>query len=147
MSVQKRLRTKTLVLLGLMILFGPLGDVLLGKGMKQIGAIENYSPGALGSVFFQTFTSPTIWLGIAALIVFFICYLLVLTWADYSYVMPASAASYAVVPMLAALWLQETVTPTRWLGVALISLGVALVGITSPSTAHLRKSRSAVEPS
>ncbi len=136
MSPHRRLRTKTLALLALMILFGPFGDVLLSKGMKQIGSIEHYTPAALASAFFQTFTSGTVWLGISTLIVFFVCYLLVLTWADYSYVMPASAASYAVVPLLGALWLGERVTSMRWTGVALITLGVLLVGSTAPSTSH-----------
>ncbi len=136
MSHHHRLRTKTVVLLALMIFFGPFGDVLLSKGMKEIGSIEDFSPSALAHVFFQVFTHPAIWLGIGALIAFFICYLLVLTWADFSFVLPASAASYAVVPLFGALWLKETVTPMRWVGVILISLGVAVVGLTSPSTTH-----------
>ena len=134
MSYHRTLRTKTVVLLALMIFFGPFGDVLLSKGMKEIGAINDYSPAALAHVFVQVFTHPTIWLGIATLIAFFICYLLVLTWADFSFVLPASAASYALVALFGAFWLRETVTPMRWAGVMIISLGVMLVGLTSPST-------------
>ena len=65
---------------------------------------------------------------------FFVGYMLVLSWADFSYVLPATATSYAIVPLLGYLLLGEMVSATRWAGVALICLGVMLVGSTPPST-------------
>jgi uncharacterized membrane protein len=56
----------------------------------------------------------------------------VLSWADYSYVMPASAFGYAVVTFMGMTVLGEKVTGRRWLGVGLICLGVVLVGRTNP---------------
>jgi drug/metabolite transporter (DMT)-like permease len=132
--VHHRLRAKTVVLLVLMVLFGSTGDILLSAGMKKIGAVNDWSPAALAGVVFQTFTSGTVWLGISGLILFFVCYLLVLSWADYSFVLPATATSYVVVPLLGFLLLGEMVGPVRWAGVALIGVGVALVGLTPPST-------------
>ncbi len=58
----------------------------------------------------------------------------VVSWADYSYVMPAGAFGYAVQTALAVVILHEMVTPKRWIGVALICIGVLLVGQTKPST-------------
>lgn len=133
MTEQTR-KTKTYVLLILMIGAGSIGDVLLSKGMKEIGAVDDWSFAALWNVFLQTFTSPTIWLGIASLILFFLCYILVLSWADFSYVLPASATSYAIVPLLGYLVLGEVVSSLRWTGVALICCGVALVGLTPHTT-------------
>ncbi len=127
-------RTKTVVLLALMILCGAAGDVLLSKGMKEIGAVEDWSPAALAATYVRVFTHGTVWLGIACLIGFFVCYLLVLTWADFSYVLPASSLSYALVALLGWLVLGETVTMLRWCGVGLICMGVGLVGITPHST-------------
>jgi drug/metabolite transporter (DMT)-like permease len=134
MTAQKRLLRKTYVLLVLMVLAGAIGDVLLSKGMKQIGEVADWSPGALAGVFFQTFTSGTVWLGIGCLILFFVGYMLVLSWADFSYVLPATASSYAVVALLGYLVLGEMVSAARWTGVALICLGVMLVGSTPLST-------------
>ena len=136
--------TKTYVLLALMVAAGSAGDVLLSKGMKQIGEVRDWSPAALWDVFLQVFTSPTIWLGIAGLLTFFVCYMLVLSWADLSYVLPASATSYVIVPLLGYFWLGETVKPLRWTGVAFICLGVALVGSTPHTTT--RGSAPAEEP-
>ena len=68
------------------------------------------------------------------MLVFLVAYLLVLSWADYSYVLPASATGYVVVPLLGYAVLHEVVTPVRWTGAVLICLGVALVGRTPRRT-------------
>jgi drug/metabolite transporter (DMT)-like permease len=130
MPPTKTLRTKTHVLVVLMVLFSSVGDILLSKGMKQIGSVSLASPASLVAAFAGTVTNGMIWLGIGCLLLFFVSYLLVLSWADYSYVMPASATGYAVVPLLGYLLLGEAVTSTRWVGVSIICLGVALVGRT-----------------
>jgi drug/metabolite transporter (DMT)-like permease len=117
-----------------MVFFSSLGNVLLSKGMKQVGEIANFSPLALLQVFLRTFTNASIWLGILSLLVFFVSYLLLLSWADLSYVQPASAVGYAMVALLGYLLLGESVSPTRWIGVLFICGGVGLVGGTDPST-------------
>lgn len=64
--------------------------------------------------------------------------MLVLSWADYSYVQPASSVSYAMVALLAHFLLRETISPVRWLGVLIICLGVLVVGYTPPRTTEPR---------
>ena len=78
--------------------------------------------------------SSAIWLGITSLLAFFVTYMFVLSWADYSYVQPASSVAYVVVALLGHFVLRETVTPIGWMGVSVISLGVFVVGRTSPGT-------------
>lgn len=129
----KRLRTKTYLLLALMVFFSSLGNVLLSRGMKETGEIQDFSPRALADAFGKVFTNGSIWLGIWSLLVFFVSYLLVLSWADLSYVQPASAIGYALVAMLGYFMLGEFISPTRWTGVVVICAGVALVGRTDPS--------------
>jgi uncharacterized membrane protein len=58
------------------------------------------------------------------------------SWADYSFVMPAGAFGYAVQTMLAIVVLHEVVSPKRWIGVAMICVGVLLVGQTKPNTTN-----------
>jgi drug/metabolite transporter (DMT)-like permease len=60
--------------------------------------------------------------------------MLVLSWADYSYVQPATAMGYVIVALLGHFVLHETVTPLRWIGISLIFLGVLVVGHTPPRT-------------
>jgi len=129
---------RTYALVVLMVLFSSVGDILLSKGMKQIGEVSLATPGLLAMAFFQTVTNKTIWLGITGLLLFFVCYLVVLSWADYSFVQPTSASGYAIVPLLGYLLLGEVVPSTRWLGVACICMGVLLVGRTPPRTTETR---------
>jgi drug/metabolite transporter (DMT)-like permease len=137
MSHERRLRVKTLVVVFLMVMSGSVGNVFLKRGMDRIGAVE-LAPASLAHAFWQTVASATIWLGIAFLLTFFLLYLLVLSWADYSYVMPASAFGYAIVVFLGVAVLGESVSMRRWLGVALICIGVMLVGRTKPRTTEAR---------
>jgi uncharacterized membrane protein len=130
----KQLRLKTQLMILIMILAGPLGNTMLAKGMKSIGAVSFSSASVVLETLGRILSSGTIWLGIALMITFFVAYSLVLSWADYSYVQPASAMAYAVVAILGVLVLHESVSPIRWLGIAVVCLGVVVVGRTHPNT-------------
>lgn len=119
-----------------MIFAGPLGNVLLGKGMKHAGALHIWPPSALLTTGIHIFSIASIWLGIGSLILFLVSYMLVLSWADYSYVQPAASLAYGVVALLSWAILGEHVSLLRWLGIAIICLGVFVVGRTSPRTTH-----------
>jgi len=134
MTSSRNLLPKTIALLILVPIFGSLGNVLLGKGMRGVGEIRDLSVPSLAVYLLKILSSGWIWLGIGSLLVFFVSYLLVLSWADYSYVMPVTAVGYVLAPLLAHLLLGEAVPGARWVGAAFIFLGVALVGRTPPST-------------
>ncbi len=134
MTSSSGLHFKTAILIVVMVSVAPLGDMFLGKGMKQIGAMPGWAPSELFDFFFRAYTSTTIWTGICLLLAFFISYLVVLSWADYSYVLPASSIATLVVTLLARFVLHETVRPLRWAGVAMVCLGVFTVGNTHPRT-------------
>ena len=133
MASEKRLRIKTLVMVLAMVVCANAGDLLLKRGMTEIGAVAITASG-VSHAFWMTVTSPTIWAGIVFLIGFMVSYMTVLSWADYSYVMPAGAFGYAILTLLAVVFLHENVTSKRWVGVLLICLGVLLVGQTKPRT-------------
>jgi drug/metabolite transporter (DMT)-like permease len=116
------------------IILGPLGNVFLGKAMKGIGTVASARILDLVPIASRVLASGYIWLGIACLLGFFIAHMLLLTWADYSYVQPATSLSYLSISVLSCLLLGEMISPLRWLGVTVICLGVFLVGRTSPST-------------
>jgi drug/metabolite transporter (DMT)-like permease len=124
---------KTIVLIAIMVVAGPLGNVLLGQGMKQIRPVL-WPPIEFLRTGLQILSSHSIWLGIGSLLAFFIANLLVLSWADYSFVQPASSVAYAVVALLGYFMLGERVSPLRWLGIAVICVGVLVVGRTNPRT-------------
>ena len=134
MTSSQGLHLKTVILIFIMISVAPLGDTFLGKGMKIVGRMKSWAPADLFHFFFRAFTTGTVWLGIELLLAYFVAYILVLSWADYSYVQPASAASYVLIALLAHFVLHESISLTRWAGVVTICLGVFVVGHTHPQT-------------
>jgi drug/metabolite transporter (DMT)-like permease len=108
--------------------------MFLARGMRQIGSIADWTPQELARMMLLIVTSSTIWLGISFLLAFFVAYLLALSWADYSYVQPASSIAYGIVAALGHFILGETISPLRWLGVLVICMGVFVVGRTPPLT-------------
>lgn len=136
MTSHRSLHLKTYLMIAVMIVAGPLGNVFLGMGMKHAGSLAIWPPLELLHTGINVLTSGPIWLGIGSLITFFVAYMLVLSWADYSFVQPASSLAYGVVALLGWLMLGERVSPLRWAGIAVISLGVFVVGRTNPKTAN-----------
>jgi drug/metabolite transporter (DMT)-like permease len=136
-KLQKPLHLKTFFLIAVMVIAGPLGNALLGKGMKQAGQITVWPPLSAVHTALHVFTTGSIWLGVASLLTFFLANILVLSWADYSYVQPATSMAYGVAALLGYFMLGEPVSPLRWLGIAVICLGVLVVGQTNPRSQEL----------
>ena len=139
MTSSSGLHVKTYCMILIMVLFGPLGNTLLGKGMKSVGSAANWSPAQLPHILLQVLTSPYVWLGVGSLLTFFVAYMLILSWADFSFVQPASSVAYLVVALLGYFYLGERITVLRWAGIAVICLGVLVVGHTPPRTTEARQ--------
>jgi drug/metabolite transporter (DMT)-like permease len=106
------------------------GEILLSAGMKQVG-----KDGHEGlRMVLAAIANPLVWGGMLLSAAFFGMYLLTLSWADISYVMPFTALSYLFVAVMASHWLHEQVTPARWIGTLLIVVGVIIVGFGERST-------------
>lgn len=134
MKAEARLHLKTSILIFLVIMFGSLGNVFLSKGMKQVGTFSSWRMHDVLPFLGRALESGMVWVGILLLILFFVAYTLVLSWADYSFVQPASSIGYGVVAVLGYFLLGEAITSTRWIGVGIICLGVFLVTQTPPRT-------------
>jgi uncharacterized membrane protein len=139
MASEKRLRIKTLIMVLAMVVCAVVGDLLLKRGMSEAGAVQ-FTASGLGHALTQMATSGMIWLGILFLLGFMASQMTVMSWADYSYVMPAGAFGYALQTFLAVVVLHETVSAKRWIGVLLICVGVVLVGQTKPRTSEAAES-------
>ena len=122
---------KYLVLAGV-TLCASIGDSLLSRGMKQVGSISlNHLSDLILAVL-----NPSVALGILLLLGFFACYMTALSWADLTYVLPATSLGYVLLVLIAKFYLHETVTTTRWIGVLLISAGVGFVTQGPALTRH-----------
>ena len=122
---------KYLVLAGVTF-FGATGDSLLAHGMKQVGNVSlRHLPDIILSIL-----NPWVTLGIFFLLGFFAAYMTALSWADLTYVLPATSLGYVLLALIAKFLLHEHVTTTRWLGICLISAGVGFVTQGPALTRH-----------
>ena len=125
-----RLTCQQYLILAFVSVSVPLGDASLSRGMTSLPAISLAHPASLVAAVF----TPWIALGIALLIGYFASYLTALSWADLTYVMPATALGNVFVAFLARFWLHEPISLQRWVGIVLITLGVGFVANGPAST-------------
>src|SRR5271168_1538499 len=111
------------LVLGLVALTSAFGDTSLAVGMKRIGPVPLSHPDALISAL----RTPWVLVGVLLLVIFFASYLTALSWADLTFVLPATSLAYVAVAFLSRVWLHEQISTERWLGIALITAGVGFV--------------------
>ena len=122
---------KYLVLAGVTV-FAAAGDSMLSHGMKQTGNISlHHLQGVVLAV-----ANPWVAIGILFLLAFFAAYMNALSWADLTYVLPATSLGYVLLALVAKFALHEQVSPMRWIGIALISGGVGFVAGGPALTSH-----------
>ena len=111
------------LVLGLVTLTSAFGDTSLAVGMKHLGPVSLSHPAALISAL----KTPWVLGGVLLLLVFFASYLTALSWADLTFVLPATSLAYVAIAFLSKFWLHERISIARWLGIALITAGVGFV--------------------
>lgn len=113
---------KYLVLAGV-TLCAPAGDSFLSYGMREVGSISlQHLPRIILAVL-----NPWVALGVLFLLGFFATYMTALSWADLSYVLPATSFGYVLLALFSKFALHEQISLTRWLGIILIVAGVGFV--------------------
>ncbi len=74
-----------------------------------------------------TLASPLVWAGMTFTIVSFLTWLYAIKHLPLSVAFPASQAVHVLVPLSSWMILGETISATRWCGITLVLLGLALV--------------------
>jgi uncharacterized membrane protein len=126
----RRLDFKTKALTAFVVLANVLGNFAMSWGMKHRPAALADSP----LVYIQTIFSPWVLVGTALLIVWLLSRMMLLSWADLSYVLPVTSIGYVLTAILGKYFFGEQITWQRWLGTGAIMIGMILVGMTRPNT-------------
>ena len=121
--MKHRLKASQYAVLAAVTLTASVGDTLLSRGMAQVGAVDMHHLGLLWHALFNVYVIA----GIVLLIGFFSSYMTALSWADLTFVMPATAFGYVVVALLSRIWLHERLSGYRWAGILLIVCAVGFV--------------------
>jgi drug/metabolite transporter (DMT)-like permease len=120
--------------------FAACGDVALAHGMDSVGTISL----AHWTMAFHALFTPWVAIGILLLAGFFATYLAALSFADLTYVLPATSLGYVLMALLARFLLHEQIPINRWLGIGLIVVGVGFVAGGPSSTEQLHEAEVAV---
>jgi drug/metabolite transporter (DMT)-like permease len=107
-----------------------LGQIYVRRGMQQIGSLENYAPMALLIYFWNAATNLNVIAGTALNTVFYLLFLATLSWTDVTVALPMTAIEYGFAAFLAIIMLKEQVSLLRWIGIALVVVGVILIART-----------------
>ncbi len=119
----------TWLLLAIMVGSTVVGDVLQTIEMKKVGEVQDFRPGQLGSLLAGLARRKFLILAVAFMAVSFFAFLKLLSIADLSFAVPASAATVVLETILAQVLLKERVDLRRWGGAGLVACGVALLAL------------------
>ncbi len=118
---------RTALLLALVVLAGTAGDIMVTRVMKKVARGERWTWRIAPSRIGRALAQGQMWMGVGLMALAFFALITVLSWAEVSLVVPATAANYIVGVLGARFLLKERVSKVRWAGVLLVAAGVALV--------------------
>ena len=119
---------KTWLFAAIVVLSNSFGNFFIARGMRLLPELA--SPRSL----IQAIFTPWVGLGIALLILWLLSRMMLLSWADLSYVLPVTSLGYVLSALLGRLFLDEQVSWFRWGGTLLIVGGTILVGAGMPGS-------------
>jgi len=118
---------RTAVALIILVLSGTGGDLSAAHAMRRIGEVKSFAPSAILRALGRAFREGWMWIGVAQMTLAFCSLLALLSWEAVSFVIPATALSYVTGALGGKYLLGERLTPRRWAGIGLVSVGVMLV--------------------
>ncbi len=120
---------KTFVVAFLAAVSAAIGEALLSYAMKRGGQVDMGEFSHWVKLVLSVVRNSYIFLGVIFLAIYFFLYLVALSWADLSFVLPLTAVSYIFAAFLARVFLKEDVTWLRWTGTVVIIVGIMLIAL------------------
>jgi uncharacterized membrane protein len=109
------------------VVAGTGGELCVSRAMKSVGEVHDFRPRALVKFALHALRLPWMWLGVALMSLGFFSLLGILSLQEVSFVVPVSALSYAAGAFGAKAFLGEQINRNRWIGIAVVSIGVTIV--------------------
>lgn len=122
---------KTIVVAFVVMATNVFGNYALKLGLSNgAGVSATWAPGQ----YVRALGHPWVIVGVLLMLGWFLSRLVLLSWADLSYVLPVTSFSYVLSALLGVVLLHEDVSIVHWSGICLITLGVAFTIFTRPGT-------------
>ncbi len=111
-----------------------LGQILVRRGMMQVGSLENYAPLQVLAYFGHALCNPYVVGGTVLNAIFYLLFLAALSWTGVTVALPMTAIEYGFAALLAVTVLKESVPPARWAGIIMVIVGVVLIARSGGDT-------------
>ena len=111
--------------------FATAGQLTLKAAMESIGRIGTAQVNDAGQTIARAVKEPLLWVGLFLFGISALFWLVVLSRVDLSLAYPFVGVSYVIVVALARFFFHEHVPGLRWVGVTVIAIGIALIGLSS----------------
>lgn len=118
---------KTVLMVLVTCILGTLGQLALKSGMNDIGRIGLASLYKIQTILMKVATSPKIWIGLFIYVLGTIVWLVILSRVDLSLAYPLLSMNFILVVLAAWLFLGESLTATRILGIIIICSGIVVL--------------------
>src|SRR3984893_14880124 len=119
------------------VVTGTGGEICLTHAMKLLGEVHDFRPRAIASFVLRALRVSWLWLGVLLMTASFFSFLTMLSWFPGSFVIPATSLAYVAGAFGAKIFLGEQLNPTRWAGILLIFMGVAMAWVDDlPASLH-----------
>ncbi len=122
-----QLKYKNRLFIVVVVVSNTIGNLLLAIGL---GKMPRFAFASMLRYVLAFISNGWILGGIALITLWMLSQLSMYTWADLTYVLPITTSSYIFTALLGRFVLHQQISPTRWAGVFVISLGVLLVSET-----------------
>jgi drug/metabolite transporter (DMT)-like permease len=120
---------KTVFMILIVVLSTSAGEVLIARGLRQVGEISTLRPSLLLQLGRRLVANSNFLLGLLSMAVSFFAFLAVLSWENLSYTVPATSLSYVISTLGAKFILKERINRRRWVGTLLVGLGILLISL------------------
>lgn len=121
----------SIILLVVSVGFATAGQITLKAAMEAIGRIGTAQVSDAGQTIGRAAREPLLWGGLLLFGISALFWLIVLSRVDLSIAYPFVGLSYVLVVALARVLFHENVPTLRWIGVCVIAVGIALIGLSS----------------
>jgi ceramide glucosyltransferase len=120
---------RTAPILIFVIVTGVGGEICLTHAMKLLGEVHDFRPLAIAAFILRALRVGWLWIGVALMTASFFAFLAMLSWFPVSFVIPVTSLAYVAGAFGAKIFLGERLNATRWAGIVLICLGVAMAWV------------------
>lgn len=129
-TIKEVLMQKSIGLIFLSISLAIIGQLFLKKGMGEVGRIGSGDFSYYQTVFIKTILNLKVLIGLLIYVLSAFLWLVVLSRVELSFAYPFVAIGYVLVMLISWFFLKESIPLNRWIGTALIFLGIMFISRT-----------------